>query len=483
MHPISRQRSSPSIAPAALILACALGWAPLTAHVPVAGDVPGGGGIPHAADVPVGRDVPGTGAIPGAGGVPGAGVVPGAGDVPGAGEVPRAVEVAGAAVASGLPHSLNEAISMERADALPRTAFYDAPSLAGTRPGQLLRKQIFRGYAVPRGATATRILYHSLNAEGGDIATSGVVLVPAGTAPSGGWPVIAWAHGTSGVARMCAPSLEKDMEYGEEGLMPMVRAGFAVVATDYHGLGTKGPHEYINKTAQARDVIYSVPAARAAVPTLGRRWVVVGHSQGGLAAWSVAEMQAMIRDPDYLGAISVAGAADLKSILDAMGEAESSAAFYLVYMAYAIHTRSAAFEPSDMLTGKALQRYRDVTTKGCWNYAYASFLDDRGETVLKAGWERSSAAQQFFKANELGVAPVGGPLLVIAGEADETVPIALERATVKKACANGIVLAFRSYPGLDHDPTMEKSTPDQLRWIRERFAGKPFTGNCADLVR
>ena len=47
--------------------------------------------------------------------------------------------------------------------------------------------------------------------------------------------------------------------------MPMVRAGFAVIATDYHGLGTEGPHEYINKTAQARDVIYSVPAAHAAV--------------------------------------------------------------------------------------------------------------------------------------------------------------------------------------------------------------------------
>src|SRR6516162_6147873 len=102
---------------------------------------------------------------------------------------------------------------------------------------------------------------------------------------------------------MCAPSLLKDMEYGEEGLMPMVRAGFAVVATDYHGLGTDGPHQYINKTAQGRDVIYSIPAARAAVPSLGKKWVVVGHSQGGTSAWSVAEMQYTLKDPTYLGAI------------------------------------------------------------------------------------------------------------------------------------------------------------------------------------
>jgi len=52
---------------------------------------------------------------------------------------------------------------------------------------------------------------------------------------------------------------------------------------------------------------------------------------------------------------------------------------------------------------------------------------------------------------------------------------------VKKACGTGIALSFRSYPGLDHDPTMVKSTPDQLAWVRDRFAGKPFTSNCAGL--
>jgi pimeloyl-ACP methyl ester carboxylesterase len=388
-----------------------------------------------------------------------------------------------AADAPALPRSLAEAMQMESRDALPRTAFYETPSLTATEPGALIRRAPFTGYAVPAGATAVRILYHSLSADGGAVATSGVVLIPAGSPPPGGWPVIAWAHGTTGVARMCAPSLQTDMAYGEEGLMPMVRAGFAVVATDYHGLGTVGPHQYVNKIAQARDVIYAIPAARAAVPTLGRRWVVVGHSQGGLAAWSVAEMQASLKDPDYLGAISVSGAADLESILDQMGNPDSSAAYYLVYMAYAIRARSPEFEPSQMLAGKALKRYADVTSKGCWDYAYASFLTDHGGKLLTPGWNNTGAAQRFFKANELGASPVGGPLLVITGEADETVPFPLVTKTVKKACGNGVALTFRSYPGLDHDPTMEKSTPDQLSWISDRFAGKPDSGNCAVLTR
>lgn len=381
-----------------------------------------------------------------------------------------------------LPKSIDDAVRMESDDALPRTDFYDTPSLASSKPGDLLRQEPGTGYGLPQGATAVRILYHSLSADGKDVATSGVVLIPAGTPPAGGWPVIAWAHGTSGVARQCAPSLQKDMEYGEEGLMPMVRAGFAVVATDYHGLGTQGPHEYVNKTAQGHDVIFSIPAARTAVPSIGRRWVVVGHSQGGLAAWSVAEMQTRLRDPNYLGAVSVAGAGDLRSILAAMGKPGSAASYYLGYMAYAIHARTPSFQPTDMLTGEALKRYSDLTTKGCWNYAYAAFIHAPVGPALKPGWDQAPAAVRFFEENELARAAVRGPLLVIAGEADETVPYTALRATAKQACRNGSALTFRSYPGLDHDPTMDKSTPYQLAWIRDRFAGKPNVSNCASLM-
>jgi len=179
---------------------------------------------------------------------------------------------AGTALAQEMPKTLAEAVKMEQADALPIGEFYSPPAnLSATKPGDLLRKESFAGYTLPKGATAVRILYHSLDATGGDVATSGVVLIPAGTAPAKGWPIIAWAHGTSGVARRCAPSAMKDVYYGDEGLMPMVAAGFAVVATDYHGLGTPGPHQYVNKTAQARDVVYSIPAARAAVPSLGAK--------------------------------------------------------------------------------------------------------------------------------------------------------------------------------------------------------------------
>jgi pimeloyl-ACP methyl ester carboxylesterase len=98
--------------------------------------------------------------------------------------------------------------------------------------------------------------------------------------------------------------------------------------------------------------------------------------------------------------------------------------------------------------------------------------------LLRPNWDKIAAVHQFFEANAVGNAPIGGPLFVVAGEADQTVPIEGVRAAVKQMCADKQPVTFRSYPGLDHDPTMEKSTPDQLKWIRARFAGQAAVSNC-----
>jgi pimeloyl-ACP methyl ester carboxylesterase len=385
---------------------------------------------------------------------------------------------AGPVLAQEMPKTVAQALAMEKADRVAVGDFYaTSENLAATKPGDLLRKESFAGYTLPKGATAVRILYHSLDATGGDVATSGVVLIPAGKAPAKGWPVIAWAHGTSGVSRLCAPSAMKDVYYGDEGLMPMVAAGFAVVATDYHGLGTVGPHQYVNKIAQARDVIYSIPAARAAVPSLGARWVADGHSQGGLAAFGVAEAEHDLKDPDYLGAVSVAGVARETDFFSHLSNTPG-VGFYLAFMAAGIHARYPEFSPHDLLSDAVLAHYADVSTKGCFYYGYAVYAALPTGTLLRPGWEKSVWVHRFFEGNAVGNAPIGGPLFVIAGEADQTVPLAGVRAAIAQLCAAKQPVTFRSYPGLDHDPTMQNSTPDQLDWIRARFAGKPAVSNC-----
>ena len=70
----------------------------------------------------------------------------------------------------------------------PLTKFYDTPNpLPAGKPGELIRSEPFDGYDLPYEISAVRILYHSRSANGEDVAVSGVVLVPDGTPPAGGW--------------------------------------------------------------------------------------------------------------------------------------------------------------------------------------------------------------------------------------------------------------------------------------------------------
>ena len=62
------------------------------------------------------------------------------------------------------------------------------------------------GSAVLKSAKSNRLLlYRSTATDGERVAVSGMVAVPKGKAPKGGWPVITWAHGTDRHRRPCAP--------------------------------------------------------------------------------------------------------------------------------------------------------------------------------------------------------------------------------------------------------------------------------------
>ena len=381
--------------------------------------------------------------------------------------------------AQELPQSVAQAEKIESDNTLPATPLYMTKLTTG-KPGDLLSQEAFSGYVLPSLARAVRIAYHSVDADGHDVVTTAVVLIPKGTKPPDGWPIIAWAHGTSGVNRSCAPSLMKDLWYGDEGLPEMLKGGFAVVATDYHGLGAGQEHPWVNKLAQARDVLYSIPAARAAIPELGHRWVVDGHSQGGVAAWGVAELESGLQDESYGGAVSVAGAVRLDRFMRFINETRG----FTVYLAYAtagIQARFPSFKPDEILTPRAMANYAEATGRGCWYRGYALLKDTPPGTYLKEGWQDNQYVRRWTKESEEGAIRITKPLLVIAGQADTTVPIDGVRGIVTRACRSGSMLSFKSYPGLEHDPTMANSMAEQLNWIRDRFEGKAAPNSCPHL--
>jgi uncharacterized membrane protein HdeD (DUF308 family) len=114
--------------------------------------------------------------------------------------------IAAVALALGL---VAVSAAIHRSTASP-DAFYKPLGTIPARPGMLLRVQrVTRG--IPRHWRAWRILYTTTRDENEPAVASGLVIAAGGLWPERR-PVIAWAHGTTGVASQCAPSLLPSLE-------------------------------------------------------------------------------------------------------------------------------------------------------------------------------------------------------------------------------------------------------------------------------
>jgi len=356
---------------------------------------------------------------------------------------------------------------------LPLTKFYDTPDpLPAGKPGQAIRSEPFYEYQLSYEVSAFRILYHSRSPNGQDVAVSGVVLLPRGTPPSNGWPVIAWAHDFTGSARQCAPSLRSNLT--DAPLLSMYASlGYAVVASDYAGLGTSFPHAALDVQSNALDVIYSVPAARAVFPQLGTRWIAAGYSHGGLVAARVAEDAGELVGPDYLGSVAISGVAEPKEFFERLARGASFSA--LVFLAKGIKTVFPEFHPYEMLTDKAMALYEYIGI-AC---EASSGPQPAADEMLKPGWENNRFVEEFFTRNSPGHKPFSLPLLVISADADSEAPSALAASVVARLCRQKDRVLFVKYPGHSTSSVLGDSISEQISWIRSRFAGLPAPSNCS----
>jgi hypothetical protein len=300
------------------------------------------------------------------------------------------------------------------------------------------------------------------------VAVSGVVLVPDGKPPAGGWPVIAWAHEFRGAARQCAPSLMKNVGAGPI-LAMYANLGYAVVATDYSGLGADSGKAVLDMQSNALDVIYSVQAAREAMKEIGSKWIAVGPFQGSLAAVGVAESD--VRGPNYLGSVATSGLADAPLMYERF--ALNSSDRMLLILASSVKAVYPEFQVSDMLEQRALPAYEHLG-QTCGGETTPEFTS----AMLKPGWESNRFVKEFFSRNAPGQKPTHGPLLAISGGADTVIPADMSEKSVTRMCKQGNRVLFLKYRDLDASGAMGASTSDQISWIKARFAGDAAPGNC-----
>jgi predicted esterase len=370
-------------------------------------------------------------------------------------------------------------------------AFYTPPSpLPPAAHGDVIwARPITTAAALPSAAANTLVLYHTVGADGRDRAVSGTVAMPKGTPPAGGWPVISWAHGTTGDAPQCAPSLVPADAGANAYLAPIaavldgaVARGFAVVQTDYEGQGTPGTQPYLVGVAEAHDVIDMVRAARAVAPSLGTRWVAMGHSQGGHATlFASALAPAWAPELRLTGAVAEAPPAYVSAFiasLPKMAAPSPAFAFGALFLEGA-----AAADPSirldDILTPPALA-LRPHLRDRC---SHALARPDSWGGIVPASAFRPNADLQpllrFAASSDAATLKPAVPLFIVQGSADTTVPQPSSDALDKALCASGVNVRYDVYRGLSHREVVPASATEALDWAGARIVGTPATPNCA----
>jgi pimeloyl-ACP methyl ester carboxylesterase len=347
--------------------------------------------------------------------------------------------------------------------------FYEVPDpLPAGEPGDLIRTMPVEA---PEGEAGLRIMYHSTDAGGADRAVTGVVYHPTGEAPDGGWPILAWAHGTSGMAAPCAPSRDpwEPPGFGVEGVR---------VATDYLGLGPVGElHPYLSASAEGHAMVDSVAAVRA-LPDVeaGDRWVAAGVSQGGHAALVTNEMAAeRLPDVELLGTVAIAPGAQLSQTYGDDIQTRIISAMVL----FGAAAEDPAIDPQDYLAPEVYPAAKAAVEDSCLSEVIADLLPFAGTADFFTTDPRTDpVGLAWLEENDPGQVAAPSPLLLVQGGRDAIVVPARTEALYERLCGIGQVVERIDVPEADHD-TVTGEADEQIRaWIADRFAGEPAVDDC-----
>lgn len=339
--------------------------------------------------------------------------------------------------------------------------------------------------AIKVNASVHRIMYRTTDRTGKAIAVTGTVLSPT-TPRAGQRPIIAFAPGTQGLADKCAPSrqLADGTEYEALPIKKLLDQGYAVVVTDYQGLGTPGVHTYLDREAQGRAVLDAVRAAQRLdavdLPDAGPV-ALYGYSQGGAAAASAAELA-----PTYAPELKIRGAvvgappADMTKVAASM---DGSA--YGAFFNYALSGLATSYgiDIGPYLTAHGKRVTNDLRDSLCTTQALAKypFLNSRFLTVDgrplterlgRAPWDTIVAEQQ------LGKRKPAVPVLLSQSALDDVVPQQVGKNLAADWCRLGTTVKFSSNTVPGHIAATEATSTEGMPWLADRFLNRTAPTTC-----
>ncbi|GAA3390578.1 lipase family protein [Cryptosporangium minutisporangium] len=322
------------------------------------------------------------------------------------------------------------------------------------------------------------VLYGSRSALGTPIAVSGRVLVPklAWRGP-GTRPIVSVASGTRGIGDSCAPSKFQPDYEKPLFIDAMLRRGWAVAITDYEGLGTPGTHPYIVGRSEGHGVIDVVRAATR-LPATGLRAGgpvgFAGYSQGGGgAAWAGELAPTYAPELNVVGITAGGTPADLDVVATSL---DGTLGFgFALLAALGLDAAYPELNLPAFLNEKGKQLYatqQGACVDAVFGYAFQRIADYTTTNPLATPQWRARLAE-----NELGSAPPKAPVYLFHGTHDEIIPLSQAQTLRRQYCAAGVKVRWATFVG-EHVTTLVASAPDVLKFLTDRFAGRPAPNNC-----
>ncbi|GAA1647171.1 alpha/beta fold hydrolase [Actinoplanes couchii] len=316
-------------------------------------------------------------------------------------------------------------------------------------------------------ATGKRIQYVTTNVNGSYTTATGLVLTPKTGKKN---KIVAWGHGTTGLADVCAPSNNQAVFWNEAriAIAELLRRGWTVAAPDYPGLGTPQAHPYLVGASAARSLIDNVRAARYLDSALSTQYVVDGHSQGGAGALFASQLA-----PSYdgnlvlKGTASIAPLSNVQEIIPYIAGTEIQG--YLVMALYGINAVEPSYNPTTVLAAPAETKLGVLQT-GCLYEILDAFEDFTAEELIEGGEVPSAWLNKMMQyENPLQTAP-SAPVLIVHGTDDEAVPYFLSEILANQVTSYGVNLTFQTIEGANHDGAVIQSATQVADWIAARFA-------------
>lgn len=326
-------------------------------------------------------------------------------------------------------------------------------------------------------ARNTLVLYVAQGLDGKPVPVSGSVAVPKGRAPKGGWPVVTWAHGSVGLADQCAPtrvprSTDTYTTDLRSQFSALLRAGYAVVATDYEGLGTPGLHPYLVGSSEGRSVLDVVRAARKLERGIGKSVAILGHSQGGHAALWAASLaprytpELRVRETiAYAPASHISEQSDLLKVL----KDPSPLSGLIASIFRGVDLAFPSLNVKSYLSDKAAALYPEVDVK-CLDQLYGpeTFGGIAPSELLRQGVDVKPLLKAADKSDPENL-KIKTRLYVLQGTSDLTVIPLFTDQLVNELKAKGTPITYKKLSGVGHGPLVQAARKVTRAYLKKRL--------------